>query len=72
MIVVQVLVIKAAETMHEVQKTTVMSCKKNIVFVEFCGLCSGRLIGRRHTLSDNLPEDLQKFNMVSAYVRHVT
>ena len=51
--------------MHEVQKLTDELQKEAFVFVS---LCSGRLQGRRHTLSDNLPEDLQKFSMVSAYV----
>ena len=51
--------------MHEVQKQ-LMSCKKKHLFLsEFCCLNSGRF--QAHTLS----EDLQKFNMVSAYnVRH--
>ena len=51
--VVQVLVVKAAETMHEVQKQ-LMSCKKkNLCLSEFCSLCSGSFQGRRHTHSDN-------------------
>ena len=62
-----------------------MKCKNNcdelqkeaLFLYEFCFLCSGRLQGRRHTHSDNLTEDLQKFiyefqkYMVSAHVRHV-
>ena len=48
-------------------KTSVMSCKKkHLCLSGFCCLYSGRF--QAHTL----PEDLQKFNMVSAYnVRHV-
>ena len=44
-----------------------MSCKKkHLCLSEFCCLYSGRF--QAHTL----PEDLQKFNMISAYsVRHV-
>ena len=56
-------------------KTTMMSCKKKYLCLsEFCCLCSERLQGRKHTHSDNLPEDVQKFiseiqkYMVSAYV----
>ena len=61
-------------------KNNLMSYKKKhyVCLSEFCCLCSGRLQGRRHTDSDNLPEDLQKFiyvklqkYMVSTYVRHV-
>ena len=56
-------------------KTTIMSCKKKYLCLsEFWCLCSGRLQGRRHTHSDNLAEDVQKFiseTSVSAYVRHV-
>ena len=64
--VVQVIVVKAAGTMHEVQKQ-LMSCKKkHLCLSEFCCLYSGRF--QAHAL----PEDLQKFNMVSAYnVRHM-
>ena len=39
------------------KNTTVMSCKKkHLCLSEFCCLYS------KHTDSDNLPEDLQKFN----------
>ena len=50
-------------------KTTVMSCKKkHLCCSEICCLCSGRLQGRRHTHSDNLPEDLQKFISVTSEI----
>ena len=54
--------------MHEMQNNCDELQKEVSEF--FC-LCSGRLQRRRHTHSDNLPEDLQKFTMVSAYVRYV-
>ena len=50
-------------------KTPVMSCKKKHLCFSVCTQDGSKEEGQTH--SDSLPEDLQKFTMVSAYVRYV-